>query len=55
MQKAKRRNFNTSLDEELYITLRILALRKQVKINKLLEEGIEYVIDKYKDDLKAEE
>lgn len=48
MQKKKRRRFNTSLDEELYIELKVLALRKRFEINQLLEEGMKYVIEKIK-------
>ncbi|MCT8974987.1 hypothetical protein N4T77_00090 [Clostridium sp. CX1] len=50
----KRRSFNTSLDEELHIELRILALRKKLKsyINKR-SEVMKYVINKYKNSMET--
>ncbi len=53
-EKSKRRSFNTSLSEDLYIELKVLAVRKRVEINKLLEEGMEYVIEKYKAEMQIE-
>ncbi|EES51106.1 hypothetical protein NE172_18670 [Clostridium botulinum] len=48
MEKSKRRSFNNSLDEDLYIELKVLSIRKKIKINQLFGAGMKYVIEKYK-------
>jgi len=42
-----RKNINTTLDEDLYKDIRILALQKGTNANDLIEEGMKYVIEKY--------
>ncbi|MBU5436894.1 hypothetical protein KQI42_02670 [Tissierella sp. MSJ-40] len=42
-----RKNINTTLDEDLYKDIRILALQKGTNANDLIEEGMKYVIKKY--------
>ncbi|WP_297522110.1 hypothetical protein [uncultured Clostridium sp.] len=41
-----RKNVNTTLDEELYKNIRMLALQKGVNANDLIEEGMKLIIDK---------
>ena len=43
-----RKNINTTIDEDLYKEIRILALQKGTNANDLIEEGMRYVIEKYK-------
>ena len=38
-----RKNINTTLDEELYKSIRILALQKGVNANDLIEEGMKLI------------
>lgn len=42
-----RKGINTTLDEELYKSIRILALQRGNNANDLIEEGMKYVIEKY--------
>lgn len=42
-----RKNINTTLDEELYTEIKILAIRLKTSANVLIEEGMQYVLDKY--------
>ncbi len=42
-----RKNINTTLDEDLYMNIRILALQNGLNANDLIEEGMKYVIEKY--------
>lgn len=44
-----RKNINTTLDEELYKKIKVLAIKLDKNANDLLEEGMEYILDKYKD------
>ncbi|SDC66820.1 MULTISPECIES: hypothetical protein [unclassified Candidatus Frackibacter] len=44
-----RKNINTTLDEDLYKKIKILAIELNKNANDLLEEGMEYILDKYKD------
>lgn len=44
-----RKNFNTTLDEDLYKELRMLALKLDKRANDLIEEGMRMVIEKYQD------
>jgi len=44
-----RKAVNTTLNEELYQKIRILALKKGCNANDLMEEGMEMVLDKYDD------
>lgn len=39
-----RKNINTTIDEDLYKSIRILALQKGVNANDLIEEGMKYII-----------
>ena len=41
-----RKNVNTTLDEELYKSIRILALQKGVNANDLIEEGMKLIIER---------
>lgn len=51
-----RKNFNTTLDQDLYIKIQMLALTlsakegKKINANDLLEEGMQLVLDKYNKD-----
>lgn len=47
-------NHNTTIDDDLWTMLRFLACSKKCGVNDLLEEGIEYLIDTYKDFLPKE-
>lgn len=42
-----RKNINTTLDEDLYKSIRILALQKGKNANDLIEEGMKYILEKY--------
>jgi len=44
-----RKNINTTLDEGLYKKIKVLAIKLDKNANDLIEEGMEYVLDKYKD------
>lgn len=41
-----RKNVNTTLDEELYKSIRILAFQKGVNANDLIEEGMKLIIER---------
>ncbi|SHK08675.1 hypothetical protein [Tepidibacter formicigenes] len=43
-----RKNINTTLDEDLYTEIKILAIKLKTNANDLIEEGMKYVIEKYK-------
>jgi hypothetical protein len=47
-----RKAVNTTLDEELYQKIRILALKKGCYANDLIEEGMEMVLNKYENQEK---
>jgi hypothetical protein len=47
-----RKAVNTTLNEELYQKIRILALKKGCNANDLMEEGMEMVINKYENQEK---
>ena len=42
-----RKNINTTIDEDLYTEIKILAIKLKVNANDLIEEGMKYVIEKY--------
>lgn len=44
---GRRKNFNTTLNIELYKKLKRLAFEKERHINDLLEEGIRHILEKY--------
>lgn len=44
-----RKDIGTTLDEELYNTIKILAIKHKLKANDLLEEGMKLIIQKYED------
>lgn len=46
-ENMPRKNVNTTLDEELYKKIRLLALKLQVNANDLIEEGMRYILKKY--------
>lgn len=46
MKKLARKNINTTIDEELYKSIRILALKKGVNANDLIEEGMRYILER---------
>lgn len=43
-----RKNKNTTLDEDLYKQIQILAVINNKNANDLIEEGMRYIIEKYK-------
>ena len=43
-----RKTIATTLDKELYKQIKFLALKLDKNANDLIEEGMEYVINKYK-------
>jgi hypothetical protein len=47
-----RKAVNTTLNEELYQKIRILALKKGCNANDLMEEGMEMVLNKYENQEK---
>jgi hypothetical protein len=52
MSNERRKNKNTTLDEELYFKIKLISWNMsrpnhQVYINELIEEGMKYIIDKY--------
>lgn len=42
-----RKNVNTTLDEELYEEIKILAIRMKLNANDLIEEGMKIVYEKH--------
>ena len=42
-----RKHFTTSLDEKLLKSIKKLAVDLDCTVNKLLEEGIQYILKKY--------
>jgi hypothetical protein len=50
-----RKNINTTIDEELYMELKILAIKLKSNANDLIEEGMSYVIKKYTDDINTKD
>ena len=42
-----RKNINTTLDEDLYTEIKILAIKLKTNANTLIEEGMKYVLEKY--------
>jgi hypothetical protein len=45
----KRKNYNTTLREDLIKKLKMLAVEKDSRANDLLEEAIELLLKKYED------
>ncbi len=45
--KFRRKNYNTTLREDLIKKLKMLAVEKDSRVNDLLEEAIELLLDKY--------
>lgn len=45
-----RKAINTTIDEDLIKDVKILAIKKDCKINDLIEEGLKSILDKYKND-----
>lgn len=43
----KRKNYNTTLREDLIKKLKMLAVEKDSRVNDLLEEAIELLLEKY--------
>lgn len=48
-----RKSINTTLDEQLYKQIQILAIQLGKKANDLIEEGMQHVIEKYNKDDKS--
>jgi hypothetical protein len=48
----KRKNYNTTLREDLIKRLKMLAVEKDSRANDLLEEAIELLLDKYEKQTK---
>lgn len=46
-----RKRVTTSLDMDLYSEIQILAIKKGLNANDLLEEGMRYILDKEKTNL----
>ena len=40
--------FNTTLSKDLLIQLKIVGAKKDKKLNEMIEEGIKYILEKYK-------
>jgi len=51
MEKT-RKNYNTTLRDDLVKRLKILAIKKDLRLNDLMEEAFEDLLKKYKDDAK---
>lgn len=47
MYQLSRKNINTTIDEDLYTEIKILAIKLKINVNDLIEEGVKYVIEKY--------
>lgn len=52
MSKDKRKNINTTLDEDLWYELKLISwkmskYKRQIYVNDLVEEGMRYIINKY--------
>ncbi|HFC9206806.1 TPA: hypothetical protein ACSQRE_000147 [Clostridium perfringens] len=47
-RKTERIDVSLRLNEQLYLDIKILALKKNVNANDLIEEGMEYILEKYK-------
>ncbi|MBP1935038.1 ribbon-helix-helix domain-containing protein [Ammoniphilus resinae] len=45
-----RKAFNTTIDEDLFRELKLLAAKTDVRINELIEKGIRMVLDQEKND-----
>ncbi len=45
--KFRRKNYNTTLREDLIKKLKMLAVEKDSRVNDLLEEAIELLLKKY--------
>lgn len=41
-----RKNINTTIDEDLYLEIRMLALKLKVNANDLIEEGMKLIIER---------
>ncbi len=50
----ERKNINTTLNVDLYKKIKTLAIQLDVKANDLMEEGMEYILEKYKNTQKDE-
>lgn len=44
-----RKNINTTIDEDLYFQIKIIALQNKINANDLIEEGMRLIIEKYQD------
>lgn len=47
VMEMRRKAVNTTLDEDLYKKIKVLAIKLDKNANDLIEEGMEYIIDKY--------
>lgn len=50
-----KRTISTTVEEELYKKVQILAIKSDKKTNELIEEGMQLVLLKYKDQNRGEE
>ena len=50
--QTKKTVFNTSLDSELLIELKVLAIRQKKRINEIMEEAIRDLLKKHKVKIK---
>lgn len=44
-----RKNINTTIDEDLYFQIKMIALQNKTNANDLIEEGMRLIIEKYQD------
>ncbi|MDY5912838.1 MAG: hypothetical protein SPJ62_12735 [Inconstantimicrobium porci] len=44
-----RKNVNTTIDEDLYLEIRMLALKLKINANDLIEEGMRLVLEREKE------
>ena len=42
-----RKNINTTIDEDLYFQIKMIALQNKTNANNLIEEGMRLIIEKY--------
>ena len=47
-----RKNVNTTIDENLYLEIRMLALKLKINANDLIEEGMRLVLEREKEKIR---
>lgn len=48
IKKINRTSVTTSIDKDIYKKIKLLAIENDKNANELIEEGMEYIILKYK-------